>query len=102
MLKDNRLLPRGFLAASADGVRVAPVGVVDDNFGGGGAGTDAVTVVLPPGAAHIDVELLYQTLAPRWRAALVQSDTPWGQALEDMLGRADTTAVVVASASSDL
>lgn len=99
-LKDNRLLPRGYLAASVDGQRVAPIGVVDDNFGGDGA--DTVTVSVSGRPVRVEVELLYQTLAPRWRQGIVDSDTPWGKALDGMLDRADTAAVTVASASRDL
>jgi hypothetical protein len=93
-LKDNRLLPRGFNIVSADGVRTAPIGTTGDtDFVAGGDTVRLLVRDVRP--VTVEVELLYQTLGPRWRQALAESGTPWGDALDDMLARADTDAVVI-------
>ncbi len=98
MVKDNRVLPRGFRATSDDGRRVAPVGVDGDpNFVGG---ADRVTVQLAVRPARVEVALLYQTLGARWRAALAEADTSWGNALAEMLTRTPRATEVMATANA--
>jgi hypothetical protein len=93
-LKDNRLLPRGFNIVSADGARTAPIGTTGDtDFVAGG---DTVRLLVrDTRPVTIEVELVYQTLGPRFRQALADSGTPWGDALDDMLARAAVDAVVI-------
>ena len=97
MLKDNRLLPQGFLRDTPDGQRAGAKGVGDDNDFDGDGDTVDIVVSNRAGAASIEVELLYQTLSPRWREGLHAADTPWGDALEEMLQRADVSPKVLAS-----
>jgi hypothetical protein len=76
-LKDNRILPRGFDKATAP----AEIGVYggatgDEDFAGG---SDRVRYRVPfttGGAARIDVELRYQTIAYRWARNLERYDAP--------------------------
>jgi len=76
-LKDNRILPRGFDKATAP----AEIGVYgaangDEDFTGG---SDRVRYRVPfttGGAATIDVELRYQTIAYRWARNLERYDAP--------------------------
>lgn len=60
--KDNRILPRGFSLAAPEAELASARGVEGDlDFA---AGSDTVTVALPPGAAQVRVALLYQAIAP--------------------------------------
>lgn len=76
-LKDNRILPRGFDKNTAP----AEIGVYggakgDKDFSGG---RDRVRYRIPMttgGAATIDVELRYQTIAYRWAQNLERYDAP--------------------------
>lgn len=97
MLKDNRILPTGVVATSPAGQRIAPVGTHGDpNFV---PGSDTVTFDLGEQTpARVEVNLMYQTLSPRWRQSLQRSATPWGKALMDMLVRNPAQPVAVARA----
>jgi hypothetical protein len=64
--KDNRIPPRGFRIAEADARRVVPAW--DGSPAPGyftaaeyAGGYDEVSVLLPPGSAHIEITLYYQT-----------------------------------------
>lgn len=61
-VKDDRLLPLGFDPQAPQAALAAPAGVgADADFT---AGSDSVTIALPPGAATVHAELLYQALTP--------------------------------------
>ncbi len=99
-LKDNRLLPLGFVRGGPDAAHVDPVGTVDDgDFVGGG---DALTyeVTLPPGtqAARVEAQLLFQVLGARHAAELLAFDTPEVAALGAALGLVSMAPEPVASA----
>jgi hypothetical protein len=60
--KDDRILPLGWRANHPDAALAAPIGLEGDlDFA---AGQDTVTIALPPGAARVTVELLYQAITP--------------------------------------
>lgn len=90
--KDNRLLPSGFDPAAADAdTRSHGVGA-DASFTGGG---DTVTYAIatagftPP--FRVEVELLYQSVAPRFAAAVSAAGTARTQRFDGMYARADKT-----------
>lgn len=74
-LKDNRVLPRGFVKSTA-GAEIAVVGgaAADADFTGQG---DRVRYRLPVStAATIEVELRYQSIGYRWARNLAAYDAP--------------------------
>jgi hypothetical protein len=101
-LKDNRLLPRGWRAAAAS-ADIAPVGVDDPDFAGGG---DRVSLAIDVGGRTgpftIDVSLLYQTLGARYAAELLAIDTAEVRALRAMLERANRRPEPLATATATL
>ncbi len=99
--KDNRLLPEGASAVMAGFDRIAPVGVDDEDFVGGG---DVVHFDVMPGAApaRIEAELFYQGLSPRFMRETFQVPTPQVRAFRGMLDDADLKPESVATAGVDL
>lgn len=84
-LKDNRILPRGWSDAHPNAPLTMPVGTdADTNFV---AGHDDVSyrVALPPGAASVRVELLYQTLSPTELELLSDHPTPATERFRQMM-----------------
>ena len=61
IVKDNRILPIGWKKTHADAARTKPIGVSDPDFV---AGQDSIQIVLPAGAAKLELELLYQPIPP--------------------------------------
>jgi hypothetical protein len=103
-LKDDRLLPRGWRPDHPDAAITAPVGLEGDaNFTAGG---DVVQFTLrAPGAAAVEVALLYQSLGARFAAELFALDAPEiarFRAMFDALPEVDRTPVVVAEARVQL
>jgi hypothetical protein len=103
-VKDNRLLPRGFDKATADGeVRVHGGAAEDADFGGEG---DRVRYVVGVGAAsgpfRVEAELVYQSIAYRWAQNLRPYDAPeprrFVSAYESMASR---SATVLAHAAAE-
>lgn len=86
-LKDNRLLPLGFVEGGPDGTRIDPVLATSDaDFVGGSDQVDYD--VLAPAAAgpyEIEVSLRYQPLSARHLAELVSIDAPEIAAVAAML-----------------
>jgi len=99
-LKDNRLLPDGWRADHSDAKHTAPRGVGDDGDFAGGGDRVAYPIVVPDDvrAYVIEVDLLYQALAPRFAAELFLVDAPEVAAFERMYEAADPRPVVVATA----
>lgn len=112
ILKDNRLVPRGFstLHPVYDTVQVGPMAALDVDFnhrdGEEGSGTDRLVyrVAVDPAISSVQahVRLHYQAVPAKWVSALFdysgQSDRI--AAFESMYNAADRTPVVVASASA--
>jgi cytochrome c551/c552 len=76
-LKDNRLLPRGFVKATAD----AEVGVYGDakqdgDFDSSGDRIHYAVTVPGAGPYRVEAELLYQTIGYRWAHNLEKYDAP--------------------------
>jgi hypothetical protein len=98
-LKDNRLLPEGWDASHPDAAEVAPVGVADPDFAGGG---DRVTYALtvPEGAmpATVEVTLFFQPLGTRFVAELLAHATAEVAAFRELWEAADRRPEVVATA----
>jgi hypothetical protein len=77
-LKDNRLLPRGFDKATADGDIAVHGGARDDaDFSGGGDRVRYALDVEPAsGPFQVDAELCYQPIGFRWAENLSAYDAP--------------------------
>jgi hypothetical protein len=77
-LKDNRLLPRGFDKATADGdVKVVGGALEDSDFRGGHDRVRySVDVAGGEGPFAVDVELRFQPIAYRWAQNLKKYDAP--------------------------
>lgn len=100
--KDNRLLPQGFVAATAPAdVAVAGEARHDRDFDGGG---DRVRYALDLGEASgpvtIAVELLYQTVSFRFASDLLATDTAQVRAFQQLHDQADRRPVPVASGTA--
>lgn len=99
-VKDNRLLPRGYSNDHADAKRTRPIGTDGDHSFA--AGRDLVTFLFDApadcGPYRIDVELVYQTLAPRYAAELFAIEGKEIRAFERMWKQATRTPEVVATA----
>ncbi|MFH1467111.1 MAG: hypothetical protein ABIO70_22195 [Pseudomonadota bacterium] len=66
-VKDNRLLPRGFDAATADpDIAVYGAASTDPDFGPGGDTVIYAVPVAEAGALRVEVALLYQPIGYRW------------------------------------
>lgn len=109
-LKDNRLVPLGFLASDAtwDTVRIVGNALLDPNFNlensAEGSGTDRVTFRLPrpvttSEALVVEVELLYQSVNARFAEHLFTFNTNEVNTFEPMYMAADKQPVQVAFAS---
>lgn len=91
--KDNRLPPRGFLAAGPDAAHVAVRGGAeqDPNFNAQASGRDEVTyrLALPAanGALSVEVELLYQSVPPEAVPRLRKAGEPAAETFARMYGR---------------
>ncbi|MCA8968865.1 MAG: hypothetical protein KDC95_03750 [Planctomycetes bacterium] len=100
-VKDNRLLPRGYSDDHADANRTRPIGTDGDRTFE--AGKDLVTFVFDApadrGPYRIDVELVYQTLAPRYAAELFAIEGKEIRTFERMWKQAKRTPEVVATAN---
>jgi hypothetical protein len=76
-LKDNRLLPRGFNKATAEG-RIATVGAAADDadFSDGGDRVRYSVLAAGEGPFQIEAELRFQVVSFRWAENLRSYDTP--------------------------
>ncbi len=77
--KDNRLLPKGWVAEHANGPATAPVGLGGDTDFAGGRDTVLYSIPIPDatvGPWSTEVTLLYQTLGSRYADELRKWDTP--------------------------
>jgi hypothetical protein len=76
-LKDNRLLPDGFVKDTADGDIAVRGGAAEDGdfSGGGDRMTYTVSLGNAAGPFHIQAELWYQPVGFRWAHNLEQHDT---------------------------
>lgn len=71
--KDNRILPAGWSPKHPDAARTRPIGVTTD--GDFGSGSDKLKIVFPPGAASLEVELLYQSIPPETLESYAKKDS---------------------------
>jgi hypothetical protein len=97
--KDDRILPAGFSPSLADRARTAPVGTDGDaTFV---AGHDDVTyrILGVPAGASIDIELLYEAVAPEIVDAVDAAATPAGTRFVDLARARPVTPVVLAHGS---
>ena len=94
-LKDNRLLPRGWVADHAFGSETAPVGVNDADFRDGR--DDVIYVVPVAGSAGpwtVEVTLLYQVLGARFAHELLRWDTAEMRAFRRFYESADVSGII--------
>jgi hypothetical protein len=102
-LKDNRLLPDGFLKTTADDDIAVRGGAAEDgDFEGGG---DRVLYAVDPGAApgpfRVQAELWYQPIGYRWAHNLEREETAEGKRFVSFYeSLAGESAVVLARASA--
>lgn len=100
--KDNRLLPQGFVAATAPpDVAVAGEARHDGDFDGGG---DRVRYLVGLGEADgpfaVAAELLYQTVSYRFAADLLATDTAEVRAFQRLYDAADRRPALVAGGTA--
>ncbi len=100
-LKDNRILPKGWVASHPDAPLTKPVGVGGDTNFVGGQDDVSFSVSAPSsgGPYKIEVSLLYQTLSHRFADELFQVQTPEIQAFKAYWAKATRVPVEVAKAS---
>ncbi len=96
-LKDNRILPKGWVSTHPDAPMTKPVGVVGDGNFVGGKDEVSFTVPAPSSAGpyKIEVSLLYQTLSHRFADELFQIQTPEIKAFQSYWTKATRIPVVV-------
>ena len=91
-LKDNRLLPRGWVAEHSDAAATAPVGVVDaDDFQGGQDVVVYEVQVDGDGPFTVKASLHYQSIGARHVSEVFTSDTPQVRSFKLMYDAADRT-----------
>jgi hypothetical protein len=112
-LKDNRLVPLGFITShpSYDTTRIAGVPSSDLDFNRGalgqeGSGTDIVRYHIPLNGVSSSLrayaKVYYQPVPPGWNAEMFAFTSPDIDAFRDMLGASDGTPVLVAADSLSL
>jgi len=95
IIKDNRLLPKGWNPTDADAQFVKPVGVGDDNDYEIGEGSDVVTYEIPIGdekqALNVSATLYYQSIPPYYlRQRFAHLDQPATQRLFYLVNQLET------------
>ncbi len=91
--KDNRIPPKGFVAAGTGAAEVAIWGGAerDANFNAGASGRDEVTYRIPlpepKGTLSVEVELLYQSVPPEAVARLLKAKEPAAETFTKLYGR---------------
>jgi len=102
-IKDNRLLPRGWKPDGPDAIDTEPSGLGDDSDFVGGKDTLRVEITVPAsGPLKVEIELLYQTLSPRYADELFQFRTPEVLTFGEYLEKTDTRPVSVAATNQEL
>ena len=106
-IKDNRIPPEGFTTTGAhyDTTTIIGAAAADPNFNRSGStegtGTDTVVYKIgglnSAGSYHAEVQLLYQTLEPRFVEDLFQYNTPEVQAFQNYYQNADKSPFQIAS-----
>ncbi|MEO1699047.1 MAG: hypothetical protein AAFU73_17270 [Planctomycetota bacterium] len=102
---DDRILPRGWRADHADAARTRPHGTGDDpDYAPEGASTgrDRVRYVVLGAkgrVARVEARLLYQSIAPRYRAEIAAHETPELERFETMYARSSKAPEVLATAT---
>jgi hypothetical protein len=102
LLKDNRLLPAGFLPNHPDAAQLAPVGLNGDPDFLPGLDTVSYEVTLPQGgaaAARVEATLFYQVLGTRHANELFVHTTPEVLAFKRAFERVDRAPELVAETS---
>lgn len=94
LIKDNRLVPRGFTTTHAayDTTQIVGSALADPNFnhinGLEGTGTDEIRFHIPvsgiSGNYHVTAKLMYQSLPPKWNEEMFSVDDPVINAFEEM------------------
>ncbi len=107
LLKDNRLVPRGFstLHAAYDTTRIVGNALLDPNFnhtnGVEGTANDEVRFHVPvtgfDGQLHITARLMFQSVPPRWNRDMFTINDPTINAFEEMYWAEGADPVVVGS-----
>lgn len=107
-LKDNRLVPQGFLKSDPvyDTTQIIGTALSDPDFnrfpnGTEGAGTDIVHYRIPnngyTGTLSVTVKVWYQSLPPKWMAPIFSLSTPEIDSFRQMFATADQSPVLIAS-----
>lgn len=95
--KDNRLLPAGWSPDHADAALTAPVGTDGDLDHTAGSDTVRYRLPLPPGAAQVTAELIYQSVPMVHVTALQDTPTPLVERFADMASARPDTGHAIAS-----
>jgi len=108
-LKDNRLVPQGFttLDPAYDTTRIVGAALQDPDFnkqpdGMEGTGADVLHFHIPnpgyTGALTVRARVWYQSLPPKWMAAMFEYSSPEIDTFRNMFEAADRSPVLVAEA----
>lgn len=110
-LKDNRLPPKGFTAASPvyDTVAIVGEALSDPDFnkeeGVEGNGKDKIFYHIPlqgyTGHLTVNARLYYQTAPPKWMEAMFAESTPEIETFRDMFENADRTPILVGEKNTE-
>ena len=103
LVKDNRLLPAGFLPNHPDAAQLAPVGLNGDPDFLPGLDTVSYEMTLPQGgaaAARVEATLFYQVLGTRHANELFVHTTPEVLAFKRAYERVDRAPELVAETSA--
>lgn len=101
--KDDRILPEGWAPAGLAESVAAPVGVGGDaDYAAGGADVVTYRVALPAGAAHVKVELRFQSVPPRAIERLIARGTAAAVRFAGLAGGGQVGAVTMATVETDV
>ncbi len=106
-IKDNRIPPVGFTSSGpyADSIKVLGLAANDPNFNISGttegSGVDTVTYIISSLNSNenysLNIDLLYQSVTPRYIEDLFQYDTPEVNKFKNYYNQADKSPVVISS-----
>lgn len=102
-IKDNRLLPKGWVAEGPDAHDTEPRGLGSDSDFAGGSDSVTFELAVPQeGALTLEVQVVYQSLSWRYASELLKARTPEVVTFGEYLNKADTAPSPVAATKHEL